>query len=90
MTRGLRAARARWSAGLLVLLLLVAAAGAGCSVLIGVSGDPVVVGDEAGDAHLEAAAMEAGGQPDTATVQDAATADEPDALDPDADDGAPE
>lgn len=86
MTRRLRAARARRGAG---LLLLVAVASAGCSVLIGVSGDPVVVGDEGGDADLEAAA-EAGDAPDTAMPHDAAAADEPDALDPDANDGAPE
>jgi hypothetical protein len=87
LTRGLRATRSRWIA---VLLLLVAAACVGCSVLLGVSGDPVVVGEEGGDADMEAAATKAGDAPDTALPQDAATADEPDALGPDADDAAPE
>jgi hypothetical protein len=88
LTRGLHEGRSRWSGG---LLLLAATASAGCSILIGVSGDPVVVGDEGGDAEVEAAvAREAGDEPDHPSPPDAATADAADALDPDAGDGAPE
>jgi hypothetical protein len=78
-----RALRLRLTIG---ALLVTAAATAGCSILIGVSGDPVVV-DEAG-----AVAIEAGGESgDGANPGDAASADETDtgdAGDPDADDGA--
>ncbi len=64
----------------------------GCSVLIGVTGDPVVV-DDVGEGSIEAGA-ESGG--DSATPGDAASADETDtgdagdAGDQDADDGAVE
>jgi hypothetical protein len=62
---------------------------AGCSLLIGVSGDPVVV-DDGGDAEVEAAAVEGGDEPDSQIPSDAATADETDDGSADADDGAPE
>lgn len=77
--RRLRAARTQLTAG---LLLVAGAATAGCSVLLGVSGDPVVV-DDGGNA-------EGGDQADSQIPQDAATADETDAGATDAYDGAPE
>ena len=80
--RGLRAARARLTVG---LLLAVAAATAGCSLLIGVSGDPVVVDEDGGNAERDAAA-ESGDEADSAIPQDAASADETDVGD--ANDGA--
>jgi hypothetical protein len=83
--------RGRCALGLRVTLgalLVAAAATAGCSILIGVSGDPVVV-DEGGADMIEAGA-ESGDENDSANPQDAASADETDtgdAADADADDG---
>jgi len=92
--RGVRARR-----GVLLVVALVALVAAlvmgGCSVLIGVAGDPVVV-DDLGDASIEAGRVEGGGEIDAAKPGDAASADETDtgdggdAGDQDADDGAAE
>jgi hypothetical protein len=59
LTRGLRA-------GLLVVVAAAAAGTAGCSLLIGVSGDPMVFDDDG--------AVEGGDEADSAIAQDAAPA----------------
>lgn len=79
------AARVRLTAGVLFAAALVSA---GCSVLIGVAGDPVVVGDDDGGTMEVEVAVESGAESDTALPGDAASADETDAGDADAHAGA--
>ncbi len=89
----MRGVRARRGAPFLVAVAAVVAMG-GCSVLIGVSGNPVEVDDAAHGFSLEGGSS--GGEMDSANAIDAATADETDtgdggdAGDQDADDGAVE
>lgn len=82
--RGLRAARRRFTVG---LLLVAVGATAGCSILIGVAGDPVVVDFDGGNAVVEAG-VDSGDEADSPIAQDAASADEADAGDADDGDGA--
>jgi hypothetical protein len=62
------------------LVLVAAAATAGCSILIGVSGDPVVVDDEGGNAQADAAA-ESGDEAHSTILLDAAALGETEAGD---------